>query len=109
MADHAQRIAHKTVCERLVRRTRTDSNHGAIVQAFRDLGCSVLSLSSVGKGCPDLLVSNGPTALVEVKDGESWYGKQKRESQETFKAAWKGKIFLCKSIVEVPGIVRMLG
>ena len=39
------------------RAARVDSNHIEIVKAFRKLGCSVLSLASLGKGVPDLLVA----------------------------------------------------
>lgn len=50
-------------------RARTDGNHTAIVHALRATGCRVLSLASVGKGCPDLLVLDpqGVLHLVEVK------------------------------------------
>jgi hypothetical protein len=97
------------------RAARTDANHSAIVQAFRDLGCSVLSLAAVGKGCPDLLIarptkfSSSAMALIEVKDGSKKPSAQKlTEDQEKFHAHWKGRIFLCRSIVEVPGIVESL-
>ena len=50
---------------------RTDENQQAIIDALRAEGASVQSLSSVGAGCPDLLVgSAGKNFLVEVKDGE---------------------------------------
>jgi hypothetical protein len=59
---------------------RTDKPHSAIVQALRRLGCSVVDLSRVGGGCPDLLVYRcdptpgrfyvGAAWLVEVKDGK---------------------------------------
>lgn len=35
---------------------RTDSNHAEIAAALRKAGASVVSLASVGNGCPDLLV-----------------------------------------------------
>lgn len=38
------------------RRAKVDTNHAEIVRALRDVGASVQSLASVGKGCPDLLV-----------------------------------------------------
>ena len=47
---------------------KTDENQPEIVQALRDAGCSVQSLSFVGKGCPDLLVGrDGRNFLLEVK------------------------------------------
>ena len=52
------------------RRGKVDANQAAIVDAFRKHGASVLSLASVGNGCPDLLVGfSGKTHLIEVKDG----------------------------------------
>ena len=35
------------------RAARTDANQAAIVDALRSVGCSVVSLSAVGKGVPD--------------------------------------------------------
>jgi len=40
------------------RAARTDSNQAAIVAAFRDLGCSVFTLHTVGRGFPDLAVGS---------------------------------------------------
>jgi hypothetical protein len=37
-------------------RPRVDTTHPEIVLALRQVGASVQSLASVGKGCPDLLV-----------------------------------------------------
>lgn len=48
---------------------RTDQNHGQIVKALREVGCSVQSLAAVGSGCPDLLIArNGKLWLMEVKN-----------------------------------------
>ena len=61
---------------------RTDSNQSAIVQAFRSHRCKVLSLHTMGKGCPDLLVClpDGSLRLVECKSAK---GKLTPD-QETF-------------------------
>lgn len=49
---------------------RRDANHGEIVAAFQRCGYSVLDLSQVGGGCPDLLVGRrGRDYLIEVKSG----------------------------------------
>jgi len=48
---------------------RTDRNQATIVQALRECGAIVIDLSSVGAGCPDLLVSfRGKARLLEVKN-----------------------------------------
>lgn len=50
-----------------------DGNHQAVVDALRKAGVWVLSLASVGKGCPDLLVAFRNTfCLLEVKDGSKF-------------------------------------
>lgn len=47
---------------------KTDSNQSDIVSALRQTGHGVVDLSSVGNGCPDLLVGRGGTwVMVEVK------------------------------------------
>ena len=61
---------------------RTDANHAAIRQAFRDLGWTVEDLSHVGHGVPDLYVERVEghskseygtrwlrAEFIEVKDG----------------------------------------
>lgn len=46
-----------------------DANHGEIVAAFEELGCTVADLAGVGGGCPDILVGfRGVDQLVEIKD-----------------------------------------
>lgn len=71
---------------------RVDGNHGEIVDFFKKLGCSVLSLAPLGKGVPDLLVAtDGITWLVEVKMPK---GKETADQIE-FAATWKG----CRAIV----------
>ena len=48
---------------------KTDANQQDIVDDLRKLGCTVVDLSSVGQGCPDLLVGiRGFTILMEVKN-----------------------------------------
>ncbi len=65
------------------RRAKVDANQKDIVAALRLAGCSVTSLATVGKGCPDLLVGyEGQNYLLEVKgprgvltpDQEDWHG-----------------------------------
>ena len=47
---------------------KVDRNQQAIVAAYRDKGLLVLSLASMGRGVPDLLVGAPPVlCLVEVK------------------------------------------
>jgi len=47
---------------------KTDANQTAIVEKARKMGATVLVLSMVGHGCPDLLVGwKGKNYLIEVK------------------------------------------
>ena len=74
------------------RAARVDGNHAEIVDCFKKLGCSVLSLAPLGGGVPDLLVAiNGITWLVEVKMPN---GKE-NELQVEFAITWKG----CRAVV----------
>lgn len=79
---------------RIARANRVDGNQKLIVELLRRLGASVLLLSRVGDGCPDILVGyNGMNALVEIKDGSKSPSGQKltlRESQ--FHEMWLGHI-----------------
>jgi hypothetical protein len=45
-----------------------DANHGTIVRAFEQAGATVVSLHTLGKGVPDLLVGYADRdQLVEIK------------------------------------------
>lgn len=64
-----------------------DANQSAIVQRYRDLGCSVEDLGAVGGGISDLLVGcAGITDLSEVK----MPGGELRPSQRSFNDRWRG-------------------
>ena len=52
------------------RAARVDDNHAKIVASLRLVGCTVLDLSAVGQGCPDIMVGlAGVNYLIEIKDG----------------------------------------
>lgn len=52
------------------RAARVDANHGAIRDALRACGWTVLDTSKYGHGFPDLLaVKDGRLEFIEVKDG----------------------------------------
>lgn len=83
-----------------MRARRTDANHAQIVAAFRKMGWSVLDLSAVGKGCPDLAIGkHGRTVLVEIKDGEKSPSKRRLTPAECeFFSAWRGDAVLVQDI-----------
>ena len=80
------------------RAAKTDSNQPEIVEAFRKLGCSVLIISQL-KHCCDLMVANGQTAAVEIKDGTLPPSKRMlTEGECEFRKGWKGMYFIVESI-----------
>jgi hypothetical protein len=88
---------HSATAKETMRARRTDSNHSEIVQTFRELGCSVLDLSRVGCGCPDILVArNGKMLLVEIKDGMKPPSARKlTPDEQRFHDTWKGPVMTC--------------
>lgn len=78
--------------------TKLDLNHVAIMHALRDVGASVIDLSKVGSGCPDLLVGyRGHTWLIEVKSTRG----RLTPAQKTVHAEWNGfPIAVVKTVEE---------
>jgi hypothetical protein len=76
---------------------RTDSNQKVITDCFRRLGYSVLDLSGVGSGCPDIEIGkHGINDLVEIKTEN---GKL-NELQLEFAARWNAPVYIIRSIDE---------
>lgn len=71
-----------------MRAKRTDVNQKDIVQALRTFGATVVDLSGVGKGCPDLLIGfQNETYLIEIKkDSKAKFTEQ----QLQFNEKWNG-------------------
>jgi Holliday junction resolvase len=72
-----------------MRGRKTDANQASIVSALRAVGASVVDLSAVGRGVPDLLVGfRGQTYLLEVKNK---LGRNRLTAdQDVFLAWWHG-------------------
>jgi Holliday junction resolvase len=86
---------------------RTDDNHREIVDEFRRLGASVIDLSRVGGGCPDVCIGIAKqTALVEIKrNAKAKY----TPDQLDFMTVWNGQpVFRCESIEHAQYIVMHL-
>jgi Holliday junction resolvase len=89
------------------RAARVDENHGEIVSEFRRLGASVLDLSAVGQGCPDLCVGVAKqTALVEVKrDAKAKF----TPDQLDFMTYWNGQpVFRVNCVADAQYVVHHL-
>jgi len=67
---------------------RVDDNQKQIIHTFIALGASVLNLSRVGEGCPDILIGyKKHSVLCEIKrDNKAPY----TESQVKFMQNWRG-------------------
>jgi len=67
---------------------RVDENQKSLIHTFIALGASVLNLSTVGRGCPDLLIGyKGKTVLVEIKSSEK---AKYTDPQIKFMQEWRG-------------------
>lgn len=88
------------------RAAKVDGNQAEIVEALRGIPeCSVLVLSAVGEGCPDIMVGyRGFNFLFEIKDPtQPAHRHELTDDQKTFHAAWTGqvqKVFGMKEIIE---------
>jgi hypothetical protein len=67
---------------------RVDENQKQIIHTFIALGASVLNLSRVGEGCPDILIGyKKHSVLCEIKrDSKAPF----KESQIKFMQNWRG-------------------
>lgn len=82
---------------------KIDLNQPAIVEALRKVGVSVVSLASIGQGCPDLLAAKGDRAwLIEVKGPK---GKL-TEDQQRFILNWSGTVHMVRSVDDA---LRLVG
>lgn len=89
---------------------RIDANQNQIVKCFRDLGASVLILSSLGQGCPDIAVGiHGYTFLFEIKDGDKTPSQRKlTPDEQRFHDEWRGHVGIIKSIDDVIDFVNCI-
>ena len=84
-------------------RNRADCNQKEIVEALRGIGASVVVLSQVGGGCPDLLVGwYGKNLLFEVKSPTG----DLRQAQKDFFDNWQGRAYIVRSVDEVMELIR---
>jgi rhamnose utilization protein RhaD (predicted bifunctional aldolase and dehydrogenase) len=67
---------------------RVDENQKQIIHTFICLGASVLNLSRVGEGCPDILIGyKNNSVLCEIKRDEK---AKYTEPQIKFMQNWRG-------------------
>lgn len=92
------------------RAARIDANQAAIVDALRAIGCTVMSLATVGRGCPDLVVGHaGKNYLLEVKDGTKPASKRKlTAAEQEWADAWMGQVHVVESVEDAIGVIRRM-
>lgn len=87
-----------------MRAAKIDANQNEIVDALRKAGCTVQILSSVGKGCTDLVVGIpfrevGLSLMMEVKDGKKPKSAQKlTPDQVDWHNKWVGSKVVVSSV-----------
>ena len=87
------------------RNARIDKNHPEVVEAFRKLGASVLSLAPLGRGIPDLLVAiGGVTWLIEIKSKK---GKE-NDLQIEWAENWRGARAVVRDTQGVETVIKMM-
>ena len=84
------------------RAAAVDANQSEIVAALRGVGASVVDLSSMGSGTPDLLAGyRGVNYLLEVKDDNKFKSQRKlTPAQSLFHACWRGQICVVETVDE---------
>ena len=87
------------------RNARIDKNHPEVAEAFRKLGCSVLSLAPLGRGIPDLLVAiGGVTWLIEINSKK---GKE-NDLQLEWAENWRGARAVVRDTQGVETVVKTM-
>ena len=71
---------------------KKDANHHEVVEAMQKAGASVIDMSHVGRGFPDLIVGfQSKTILMEIKNPKTAYGKRGlNKNQLKWKEQWTG-------------------
>ena len=88
---------------------RVDENQGEIHERLiAEMGCSVESIASVGKGCPDSLVGfQGFNFVFEIKNPKQQPCKRKlRKEQLKWHAGWKGQVDKIETFEEAAEIIK---
>ena len=86
-----------------MRAAKVDRNQPEIVKALRDAGASVQILSTVGNGCPDLLVGyNEVNYLLEIKIP----GGKLTDDQRVWHSTWQGRFAVVYSAEQAVKLVK---
>lgn len=89
---------------------RVDANHANIVLNLRRVpGCTVMDLSAVGAGCPDIAVGfRGKNYFMEIKDGRKPPSRRKlTAAQVAWIGEWTGQVSVVKSVDDVWSVLQI--
>jgi hypothetical protein len=73
---------------------RTDLNQQDIIDALRQLGCSVRDLSQIGKGLPDILVGYRGKNYLKLTSAE-----------EEFIRGWRGQVAVITNFEDAVSVI----
>jgi hypothetical protein len=87
---------------------KKDANHAELVGALRKLGASVLDLSGLGSGIPDLVVWCAERyVLVDIKNRGTAYGRRGlNKNQKEWADGWSTPVFLVYDTADVEALVK---
>lgn len=90
------------------RQVKKDRNHQEVCDGLRAADMSVVDLSVVGKGCPDICVGwRGVNVLLEIKDPAKPPSKRAlTEDEAEFQLHWRGHMFVVHSAAEAIAYVE---
>jgi len=84
---------------------KTDNNQAEIIQALRDVYCSVLPMHRLGQGAPDIAVGrNGIVYFLEIKSDK---GKL-TEDEQKFMDEWRGHYAIVRTPEEALRAIGVL-
>ena len=90
-----------------MRAAKVDANQPAIVSALREVGVSVQSLATIGKGCPDIIAAKGERIwLMEIKGAK---GKLTPD-QVAWIHGWRGVVHIVRGVddaLELVGVSQV--
>jgi hypothetical protein len=89
---------------------KKDDNHNRIAEVFEINGATVLDMSPLGDGAPDMAIGFlGHNILIEAKNGSLPKSKQQlTDDEEKFHAAWRGTIVIIHNELEAQQLMSTM-
>ena len=89
------------------RAAKVDQNQHPILQAAEQMGCTVVSLAQVGKGCPDALIGHASprgrvNILIEIKADKGTLTPE----QVRFHREWRGQVAVVRCVNDLLALLR---